>query len=98
MVYLIQNFGTMKRKFKSKKGNQSQNKEWTFFEALYENNFNMIELLMNTPWNQINLPKDDIEEVTLLMTTVIDERERLKDRVNNNEIENFDVFENFDPS
>ncbi|CAD8084577.1 unnamed protein product [Paramecium sonneborni] len=98
MVYLIQNFGTMKRKFKSKKGNQSQNKEWTLFEALYENNFNMIELLMNTPWNQINLPKDDIEEVTLLMTTVIDERERLKDRMNNNEIENFDVFENFDPS
>lgn len=51
MSYLIQNFGTMKRKFKSKKVNSSQNKEWILCEALYENGFNMIELLMNTPWN-----------------------------------------------
>ena len=32
------------------------------------------------------------------MTTVIEDRERLKARANNNEIENFDLFENFDPT
>ncbi|CAK56737.1 unnamed protein product (macronuclear) [Paramecium tetraurelia] len=98
MNYLIQNFGIIKRKFKFKKVNSSQNKEWILFEALYENGFNMIELLMNTPWNQINLPKEDIEEVTLQMTTVMEERERLKGKANNTEPENFDAFENFDPT
>ncbi|CAK80874.1 unnamed protein product (macronuclear) [Paramecium tetraurelia] len=98
MNYLIQNFGIMKRKFKSKKGGSNQNKEWILFEALYENGFNMVELLLNIPWNQINLPKEEIEEVTLLMTTVIEERERLKGKANNNEPENFEVFENFDPA
>ncbi|CAD8174881.1 unnamed protein product [Paramecium pentaurelia] len=98
MNYLIQNFGIIKRKFKFQKGNQNQNKEWILFEALYENSFNMIELLINTPWNQINLPKDDIEEVILQMTTIMEEREKLKSRLNNNEPENFDAFENFDPT
>lgn len=32
------------------------------------------------------------------MTTVIEERERLKGKANNNEPENFEVFENFDPA
>lgn len=53
---------------------------------------------MNTPWNQINIPKEDVEEVTLLITSTLDERERLKNLLSNKKPEDFEGFENLDPT
>jgi len=44
-------------------------------EAISENGFPLVEFLNNVPWNSVNIPREDVDEVISMIISVLDDRE-----------------------
>lgn len=78
--YIVQNFGILRRKQRSRKQKPNDVKEWHLLEELELRNQSLIDLLQNfVPWESLNqIDKNEKDEIILLMQSALSERERLQ--------------------